>query len=94
MSVIDRSMENLRRILSQSSSGRRVSSPKPDAQCAQFTSPSIVSSVSVENSADSEIRPGIKDQEVCTFYHDVHNMEIFCDNVKLLQLHILWFSGT
>ena len=76
MSVIDRSMENLRRILSQSSSGRRVSSPKPDAECAQFTSPSIVSSVSVKNSADSEVRPGIKDQEtkkVCTYYHNKLN---------------------
>ena len=66
-------MENLRRILSQSSSGRRVGSPKPNAECAQFSSPSIVSSVSAIESDDSEVRPGIKDQEikkVCTFYHN------------------------
>lgn len=59
--VIDRRMENLRKILSQNSSGGRGGSP--DVQCEKFTSPSIVSSVRrAKESQDDNVLFGSSDE--------------------------------
>lgn len=56
--VIDRRMENLRKILSQNSSGS-----SPDVQCEKFTSPSIVSSVRrAKESQDDNVLFGSSDE--------------------------------
>ena len=58
--VIDRRMDNLRKILSQNSSGGRGSSPV--VQTEKFTSPSIVSSVSAKESHDDSVLFGSSDE--------------------------------